>query len=467
MTDMVVSLPTRQGSHRLDFLVKAGKALARGDDFFRELLQALPAAIYTTDAAGRITFFNEAAAELWGRRPEIGTSEFCGSWKLYWPDGRPLPHGECAMAVALKEQRAIRGMEAVAERPDGTLVHAATYPTPLFDNAGTLIGAVNMLVDISDRKRADLDAQRLASIVESSDDAIISKGLDGIIASWNHGAERLFGYTAEEVIGKSVTLLIPEDRMNEEPEILDRLRRGERVDHYDTVRRCKDGSLLDISLTISPLKGADGKITGASKIARDVTERKRAQEQQKLLVNEMKHRIKNSLATIQAIATQTFNHHPNERDAFIARLHALANAHDLLTSETWQRAPLRAIVTRVLEPFQEKLNERITINGPADLWLDSTKSIVVAMALHELATNAVKYGALSNGAGRVGIAWERPCQENRVKLVWQESGGPKVCSPKQKGFGSHLIERAFAGQLGGSELRFSPEGLSCTLEVAL
>jgi two-component sensor histidine kinase len=121
----------------------------------------------------------------------------------------------------------------------------------------------------------------------------------------------------------------------------------------------------------------------------------------------------------------------------------------------------------VLEPFQEKLNERITINGPADLWLDSTKSIVVAMALHELATNAVKYGALSNGAGRVGIAWERPCQENRVKLVWQESGGPKVCSPKQKGFGSHLIERAFAGQLGGSELRFSPEGLSCTLEVAL
>ena len=89
------------------------------------LIQALPAAIYTTDAAGRITFFNEAAAELWGRRPEIGTSEFCGSWKLYWPDGRPLPHGECAMAVALKEQRAIRGIEVVAERPDGTLVHAA------------------------------------------------------------------------------------------------------------------------------------------------------------------------------------------------------------------------------------------------------------------------------------------------------------------------------------------------------
>ena len=341
------------------------------------------------------------------------------------------------------------------------------YPTPLFDNSGTLIGAVNMLVDISDRKRADLDAQRLASIVESSDDAIISKGLDGIITSWNRGAERLFGYTAEEVIGKPVTILIPEDRMNEEPEILDRIRRGERIDHYDTVRRRKDGSLIDISLTVSPLKDADGRIIGASKIARDITERKRAQEQQKLLVNEMQHRIKNSLATIQAIATQTLNQHAKERDAFIARLHALGNAHDLLTSETWERAPLRAIVTRALEPFQERLHERITIDGPDDLWLDSTKSVVVAMALHELATNAVKYGALSNGAGRVSIAWERQCQANRVKLVWQESGGPKVSPPKQKGFGSHLIERAFAGQLGESELMFSPQGLSCTLEVAL
>jgi PAS domain S-box-containing protein len=293
------------------------------------------------------------------------------------------------MALALKEQRAIRGMEAVAERPDGTLVHFVPYPTPLYDNSGTLIGAVNMLVDISDRERADLDAQRLASIVESSNDAIISKSLDGIITSWNRGAERLFGYTAEEVIGKAVTILIPEDRMSEEPEILERIRRGKRVDHYDTVRRRKDGSLIDISLTVSPLKEADGRIIGASKIARDITERKRAQERQKLLVNEMQHRIKNSLATIQAIATQTLNQHTEERDAFIARLHALGSAHDLLTSETWERAPLRAIVTRALEPFQERLHERITIDGPADLWLDTTKSVVVAMALHELATNAV------------------------------------------------------------------------------
>jgi PAS domain S-box-containing protein len=178
------------------------------------------------------------------------------------------------MALALKEKRAIRGLEAVAERPDGSRVHFVPYPTPLYDNSGTLIGAVNMLVDISDRKRADVDAQRLASIVESSDDAIVSKALDGIITTWNRGAERLFGYTAEEVIGKPVMILIPEDRMNEEPQILERIRRGERVDHYDTVRRRKDGSLIDISLTVSPLKDGDGRIIGASKIARDITDHK-------------------------------------------------------------------------------------------------------------------------------------------------------------------------------------------------
>ena len=115
---------------------------------------------------------------------------------------------------------------------------------------------------------------RLAAIVESSDDAIIGKDLDGTIVSWNRGAERLFQYTAEEVIGKSVTVLIPPDRFDEEPEILGRVRRGDRVDHYETVRRRKDGTLLDISLTVSPIRDAQGKVVGASKIARDITERK-------------------------------------------------------------------------------------------------------------------------------------------------------------------------------------------------
>ncbi len=272
-----------------------------------ELLQALPAALYMTDAAGRITFYNEAAAQLWGCRPTLGTAEFCGSWKLYWPDGTPLPHAECPMALALKERRPIRGMEAVAERPDGTRVPFIPYPTPLFDASGALLGAVNMLVDITERQEAEQRLREsearyraIAAIVKSSDDAIVSKDLNSIITSWNQGAERLFGYSAEEAIGKSVTMLIPPDRQDEEPAILARIRRGERVEHYESVRQRKDSSTIDISLTISPIRDKDGKIVGASKIARDISFRKRAEEQQRLIFREWTIASRTSLLSLAA-----------------------------------------------------------------------------------------------------------------------------------------------------------------------
>jgi PAS domain S-box-containing protein len=245
----------------------------------RELLDALPAAIYTTDAAGRITYYNEAAVHLAGRKPEIGSDEWCVTWRLYWPDGAPLPHDECPMAVALKTGRPVRGVEAIAERPDGTLVPFMPYPTPLHDPSGNVIGAVNMLVDLTERSRAEQVRQLLASIVECSDDAIVSKDLNGIISSWNPGAERLFGYTAGEIVGKSVTHLFPPDLENEECVILERILGGERIEHYETVRRRKDGSLVDISLTVSPLRDAPGKIMGVTKIARDISARKKAERE--------------------------------------------------------------------------------------------------------------------------------------------------------------------------------------------
>jgi PAS domain S-box-containing protein len=178
---------------RPDFLREAGEALLRGETHFQQVLDLLPAAVYITNAAGLIAYYNEAAASLWGHHPPLGLSEWCGSWKLYWPDGRPLPHDQCPMALALREERPVRGMEAIAERPDGIRIPFIPYPTPFYDASGALIGAVNMLVDITDRKRAEEYAQRLALIVESSDDAIIAKDIDGIITTWNKGAERLFG----------------------------------------------------------------------------------------------------------------------------------------------------------------------------------------------------------------------------------------------------------------------------------
>jgi PAS domain S-box-containing protein len=343
------------------------------------------------------------------------------------------------------------------------------YPTPLYDAAGELIGAINMLVDITDRKRAEQSARRLAAVVEFSDDAILTKDLDGVITSWNRGAERLFGYKAAETIGRPITILIPHDRLDEEREIIGRIRRGEHVDHYETVRQCKDGSLLDISLTVSPLKDAAGKIIGASKIARDITERRRAQERQELLVNEFQHRIKNTLATVQSIAVQAFRSSSAECAVFVARLHALAGAHDLLTNDNQHQAALVDLIGRALIPFQDKHRERFFIDGPDGIFLDAQKASLLVMALHELATNAVKYGALSNESGQVCVVWETlaDAPPKRFRLCWTERGGPPVSPPAQKGFGSLLIERALQNHLGQARLDFAPQGLVCSIEISL
>lgn len=441
-----------------------------GGDFFKEILGSLPAAVYATDATGRITYFNEAAAMLWGQRPELGKSDWCGSWRLFWPDGRPLPHDQCPMALALKENRPIRGMEAIAERPDGTRVPFVPFPTPIHDASGTLIGAVNMLVDITDRKQTDVQALRLASIVETSTDAIISKDINGIITSWNQGAEQLFGYKAEEMIGKSVTLLIPSDRQAEERVILGKICSGKAIEHYETIRQRKDGSLVEISLSVSPVKDSQGNIVSISKIARDITERRQTQKNQALLVGEMKHRVKNTLTIVQAIASQTFREAPTEeRTIFFGRLRALADAQDLLTMEDWSRAQLGEVVSRALAAFQEKLQKRVHTYGPKDLWLTAEKSVMMTMTLHELATNSVKYGALSNESGEVNITWESFQQDKipRLKLVWREIGGPPVTPPSRRGFGSLLIDRGLGNETGGACIEFNPQGLVCTLDIKL
>ncbi len=443
-----------------------GSAVLRDNAWFRAVLDVLPAAVYIADADGLITYFNGAAADLWGARPALGKSEQHGSWKLLWPDGRPMAPHECPMATTLREDRPVHGLEAIVERSDGTRVPFVAYPTPLHDQTGALVGAVNMMVETTDRKRADIYAQRLAAIVEFSDDAILSKDLNGIINSWNKGAERLFGYTAEETIGHPVTMLIPEDRQDEEPEILRRIRAGKRIDHYETERRRKDGTRVDISLTISPIKDSNGLVIGASKVARDIGEKKRAEEQQVLLIRELAHRIKNTLATVQAVARQTLGSATTEeREAFFGRLRALAGAHDLLTVEEWHRVPLRRSIEKAVLAFDEVDRSRILLEGPDGVWLDPQRGSLLAMTLHELATNAMKYGALSRAGGKVHVGWTPADGETKkVRLTWRETGGPLVKYPEKRGFGSQLIERAFGGTLGGVTIDYHPTGLICTID---
>jgi len=247
---------------------------------YHSLVHNLPAAIYLTDKDGYITMYNEAAAALWGRRPEIGKDMWCGSFKIFEVDGvTEVPLSQCPMAIALKEKRKITSdTPFLLERPDGQTRYFIPHPEPIFDSKGHMTGAFNMLFDVTESKLAEKEKAKLAAIVESSDDAIIGKTLQGIITSWNNAAQRLFGYREEEMIGQSVTKLIPEDRQDEEPQILQKLRNGERVHHFETKRITKDGRLLDISLTISPIKDSSGRVIGASKIARDITERRTGEE---------------------------------------------------------------------------------------------------------------------------------------------------------------------------------------------
>jgi PAS domain S-box-containing protein len=434
-----------------------------------ELLDALPVAVYMTDAEGRITYYNEAAVELWGNRPQLGTSQWCGSWKLFWPDGRPLPHDQCPMAVTLKEGRPVRGVEAIAERPDGTRVDFLPYPTPLFDASGRLTGAINLLLDITERHANEVHATRLATIVATSDDAIVSKTLEGRVTSWNAAAMRLFGYAPEEMIGQSITRIIPPELHAEEDRILAQLRRGERIDHYETVRVAKDGRRIDVSLCVSPLRDKTGRVTGASKIARDITERKQAEMLQRLLVQELNHRVKNTLATIQAIANQSMRRARSPADfvkGFSGRVQALARTHDLLTQTRLQGAEIMDLVRdQVLLGGAD--DRRVEIAGPT-LMLDAQAAMNLALVVHELATNARKYGALSGPHGRLSVSWEtRTNAERLLVLEWNETGGRAVAVPRERGFGTTLIEQTLKAHGGKASIRYGAEGMSGTFTLPL
>jgi PAS domain S-box-containing protein len=314
-------------------------------------------------------------------------------------------------------------------------------------------------------------ASWLAAIVESSDDAIVSNTLHGIVTSWNSAAERLFGYTAEEVIGRSISILAPPDRENEMLAHLERIRRGEKVDPFETVRRRKDGSLVDISLTVSPIRDGTGRIVGASKIARDITARRRAEERQRLLTAELSHRVKNLFAVVQVLAERSAAKAMSAAEcieAFRGRLQALNAAHHALIVEHWNWASLASLVRTALEPYLDE-GERIRLDVE-DLRLNPDFALTLALGLNELATNAVKYGALASPIGRVTLTARVEVAEggDEFRLVWQEERGPAVDPPAVAGFGTSMLSHAIEYQHDGKvELDWRTEGLVCRLTVPI
>jgi PAS domain S-box-containing protein len=335
---------------RNDVSRRAFEVVRERERRFHALLEALPAAIYTTDAAGKITYFNRAAVDLWGHRPTVGGSQWCGSWKLLQPDGAPMAHDECPMATTVREERPVRGVAAMAERPDGSRVPFMPYPTPLFDEEGALVGAVNMLMDISDTKTAE--------------------------------------------------------------------------------------------------------------------------EQHALLVRELHHRVRNTLATVQAVMRTTARASTTIEEfeeAFVGRIEALSKTNDLLTENFQQAVGVRTLLANELDAYDGGARRRVRLAGP-EYDLPSALAVPIGMAIHELATNAAKYGGLSILGGGVAVSWtvDGESEARRLNLDWIEHDGPPVRPPSRLGFGSRLLEYVLPRQLGAEvTLDYRPEGLRAHIALPL
>jgi two-component system CheB/CheR fusion protein len=337
--------------------------------------------------------------------------------------------------------------------------------------ANVIDGVVVTFLDITERKRNEEALARLAAIVANSADAIIGLKPDGSISSWNAGAARIYGFTAEEAVGRPLSMTMPPGNEHELRQILERVRRSTPVTAFETERITKDGTRIHVSYTSTPIRSPAGKLLAAAMIERDITRRKQAEAQQKMLLAELNHRVKNSLATVLSIASRTRRVTDSLDEyyhAFEGRLRALASTHDLLAKNVWAGADLRQILLVELEPYKGE-KEAILLSG-RDLFVSSRAAVVFGMIFHELATNAAKYGALSDTGGNLQVRWDMDGEKDAKSFVleWRERGGPAAGAAGKQGFGIKFIERSVAYELQGSaELRFDPGGLHATIRAPL
>ncbi|HET6632222.1 MAG TPA: GAF domain-containing protein [Rhodanobacteraceae bacterium] len=522
---------------------RAEAARREGERQSREMLDALPVAVYKTDADGKITYYNPAAAELAGREPTIGGDEWCVSWRLHTADGSPMRHDECPMALALKENRRILGAEAMAERPDHTLVPFLAYPVPLRDPAGRPVGALNTLVDITRRKRSEQSLRRLThrlQLINRIAKSVASDlDLERIVQDVTDSATEVIGarfgaffYNVTDDQGERYRLFALSGAPREAFEkfgtprnssLFGRTFRGEGIVRCDNVHAdprygknppyhgMPKGHLPVVSYLAVPVVSRSGEVLGGLFFGHDragmfteeseelvsgiaghaalaidnarllqaaqteVAERRAAEAHRELLLREVNHRAKNLLHTVQSVAVHT-RHNAESLDAFesvfMARLGALSHTHDLLSRSNWRGARLRDLARQELEPYRGSSEPHWVLRGEL-IELDARTALSLGMVLHELATNAGKYGALSTTRGQVSLSWRivHPASSSPQRVLhisWVESGGPTVRAPERRGFGSRLIEEGLAYELDAQvRLDYRREGLCCTMDVPL
>lgn len=331
---------------------------------------------------------------------------------------------------------------------------------------------IGFLRDISARKAAELALReseaRLAATYNHAMVGIGEVDREGRFLRTNEQFREITGFSAEELAGRTFFDLTHPEDVAEDRELFDKQWAGE-IDSYTREKRyiCKDGRTVWIELAASIVRGGNGASSYGVRIVRDVSERKQAEEYQRLLLNELNHRVKNTLAVVQGIAHQTFagdSVPPEMLESFQGRLAALAAAHELLIRRKWAPTPMRQLIEEALRPFGGPEN-RLTIGGE-EVLLPPQTSLTLVLAMHELATNAFKYGALSSREGRVAIEWS--ARNGRLTLKWAESGGPPVAPPQSRGFGTRLLQQALAREMSGAvDIQFHSGGVVCTIEAPL
>ncbi len=356
---------------------------------------------------------------------------------------------------------------------------------PYRDLNNVIDGAVVTFVDISERKTHEQARSKLAAIVESSQDAIIGHDLDGLVTSWNEGAERLLGAPASAAIGQPMPALLRDALPWDWPAMLAMLRAGSHLPSFECAGTSATGQPIEVAVTVSPVREGDGRLVGVSVVATDIGARKAAEEKAALLLGELDHRVKNILAIVSAVISQTLKTTATPEafaDEVGGRVQAIAKAHSLLTQSGVGEVSLRAILQTELAPYDRSAGN-VSVTGQ-DVALTPKAGLAVAMALHELASNAAKYGALSADTGRLAVRWDiaddaggkGSIQEGEgvqegvqtLTLAWTETGGPAVLPPTRRGFGTTLIERSLAHEFDAEVTRdFLPSGLRCTVVIPL
>ncbi|MCZ8548323.1 PAS domain S-box protein [Mesorhizobium qingshengii] len=448
----------------------AEEELRESEQQFRLMSEHAPVMIWTCDASGKCTNLNRMLREFWGVETD----------KVPTFNWHPTIHPDDAADIGARMMQALTTQSAVTVQGryrncKGQYRVLLTTARPHFSANGMFRGLIGVNVDVTERDQAEMamrhSEERFRSAVEAAPSGMVMTNEDGRIVLVNLHAEALFGYGREEMVGQPIEMLVPDRSRSSHPVF----RRGygslplarPMGAGRDLYARRKDGREVPVEIGLSPIQTSEGLMALASVV--DISERRRSEAHRELLMDELNHRVKNTLAVVQGIAHQTFRgtEATDAHAAFEGRLMALSAAHNILTQTSWEHASLDQLVCDSLQ-IQSAFSNRVSTTGPAIL-LQPNQALSLALAFHELLTNAVKYGALSNEAGTISVEWFRTDKPKpRLKLVWSELGGPTVSSPARRGFGSRLLERGLAADLEAEvALEFQPQGLVCRIDAPL